>query len=457
MASPAACRKEGRGAVVKGSSCVSAYSTSQLQGWHPSGVTRCNGTAALMGGPGLPEGCLKPGLEGLRPEPLGPLPDFSGIQLPPDPLLLEPAHRFHQRPDALVWEEHTRGLFETGCGAAHRVQQATTAESDHRGSCCHRLNRGDTEILQPRIHKRPTGGHQRFHLLLALAPQQSDRGTRQGFQALSLGAVTHHHQRQTQAIEGFHHQIHPLVGHQTAEAEIDVVARCIPAEALHGNRWVQHLGLTSPELLNAPGGEAGIRQQVIDPLGAELVPLAQGMQLPADQRAKATTGQCGSLQIGVHLIPCVADRGVHIAQMQLLGRGKNPLGHKVAAADHQLSITKVDLFNRHWQQRQVLLHMADTPGQLLDEAGANLTVVKPAARPGRLTIHQRSQLRHDPLLSQQGINGLHHQFRAASGPWREPFVGQDDALGKILLCWIHRTTQPRTLRSLSARCSSCRS
>ena len=113
-----------------------------------------------------------------------------------------------------------------------------------------------------------------------------------------------------------------------------------------------------------------------------MIPLPQDVKLPTDQRPQATTGQYGPLQIGVHLIPGVAHRGVHIAQMQLIGRGENPLGHQVAAADHQLSITQVDLFDCHWQQRQVLLHMADTPGQLLDRAGSNLPAMKPAAWPG---------------------------------------------------------------------------
>jgi hypothetical protein len=127
------------------------------------------------------------------------------------------------------------------------------------------------------------------------------------------------------------------------------VARCIPAEALHGNRWVQHLGLTSPELLNAPGGEAGIRQQVIDPLGAELVPLAQGMQLPADQRPEPPPRQCRSAEVSVHLIPGVSHRRVHVAEMQLIRSRQHPFGHKMTAADHQLGITQVDLLNRQGQ------------------------------------------------------------------------------------------------------------
>ena len=111
MARPAACRKEGREAVVKDSTCVSAYSTSQLQGWHLSGVTHCNGTAALMGRPGLSQEQVKTGLEGFRSEPLSPLPNRTSIQLTPDPVLLKPSHRLYQGADALIREQHTRGLL----------------------------------------------------------------------------------------------------------------------------------------------------------------------------------------------------------------------------------------------------------------------------------------------------------------------------------------------------------
>ena len=142
---------------------------------------------------------------------------------------------------------------------------------------------------------------------------------------------------------------------------------------------MQHLGLAPPELLNAAGSEAGIRQQVIDALGAELVPLAQGMQLPANQRAEPPLRQSGTAEISVHLIPGVTHRCVDVAEMQLIRSRQHPFGHQMTAADHQLGIPQVDLLDRQRKQRQVLLNVAGAPGQLLDRAGADVAPEQPTA------------------------------------------------------------------------------
>ena len=105
------------------------------------------------------------------------------------------------------------------------------------------------------------------------------------------------------------------------------------------------LGVPSPELADPASGETGVGDQVINPLSTQLIPLTQGMQLPTDQGAEATARQAGSPEIGVHLIPGVTHWGMHVTHMQLIGRGQNTLRNQMAAADHQIDITQIDLFN----------------------------------------------------------------------------------------------------------------
>ena len=124
-----------------------------------------------------------------------------------------------------------------------------------------------------------------------MTSQQGDGGPGQRRKAGPFRAIAHHQQRKAQAVEGFHHEINPFVGNQPAEAEVSVVTVRIPAEAIHSHRWMQHVRLASPELADAPGREAGIGHQVIHPLRTELIPLTQGMQLPADQGTEAAAGQ----------------------------------------------------------------------------------------------------------------------------------------------------------------------
>ena len=83
----------------------------------------------------------------------------------------------------------------------------------------------------------------------------------------------------------------------------------------------------------------------------------------------------------MHLIPGVTHGGVHVAEMQLIRGRQHALGHQVAAADHQLRIPKIDLLDRQGQQRQILLHVADPPWELLNRTGADAAPAQPTARP----------------------------------------------------------------------------
>ena len=99
---------------------------------------------------------------------------------------------------------------------------------------------------------------------------------------------------------------------------------------------MDHAGLAPPILADSTRRETGVGNELIHPLGTELIPLPQGMQLPTNQRAKTTAPRQNG-EISVHLVPGVTHRGVHVADMQLLWTGEHTLGHEVAAADHQLS------------------------------------------------------------------------------------------------------------------------
>ena len=150
------------------------------------------------------------------------------------------------------------------------------------------------------------------------------------------------------------------------------------------------------------------------------------MELPADQRAQTAPRQGRVAQVGVHLVPGVAHRGVHVAHMALIRAGEHALGHQMAAAHHQGVVGQVELLDRQGQQRQVLLHMTHPSRQLLDEAGADAAPLQPAAGMAAFAIHQGKQLG----LTEQGIQLTHHQLGASHGPRREPLVHEGNRAGE---------------------------
>ena len=109
----------------------------------------------------------------------------------------------------------------------------------------------------------------------------------------------------------------------------------------------------------------------------------------------------------------------------------------MAAADHQLGIREVDLFNREGEQRQVLLHMAHTPREVLDRTGANRTTLQPAVLAAGLPINKGRQLRSNSLRLKKSINGLNNLLGPAHGARGKPFVNEGDAPRQTLRLQRH--------------------
>ena len=77
---------------------------------HPAGVTRRNGTCALMRPPSPTNRSLKTNGEGLRAEALRPKAETTCIQLTPELLLLELAHRLYKGRHRLFRKQQTCGV-----------------------------------------------------------------------------------------------------------------------------------------------------------------------------------------------------------------------------------------------------------------------------------------------------------------------------------------------------------
>ena len=73
---------------------------------------------------------------------------------------------------------------------------------------------------------------------------------------------------------------------------------------------------------------------MINTLRTELVPLTQSVELTANQGPEPSAHQNGVSEIGVHLIPGVAHRGVDVTHVELIRSCQHSLGHEVTAADH---------------------------------------------------------------------------------------------------------------------------
>ena len=134
----------------------------------------------------------------------------------------------------------------------------------------------------------------------------------------------------------------------------------------------------------------------------------------------------------MHLIPGVTHRCVHITDVQLVWGGQHTFGHQVTAADHKLSGTNINLFDRQWQQRQILLHMAAAPGEVLNRACQHGSAVQPTTQPAGFSINQSSQLRLAAQVSQKGINLFNDLFGTPNRAGREPFMNQSDALREVV-------------------------
>ena len=296
-------------------------------------------------------------------------------------------------------------------------------QGNDRGASGHGLHRRDPEILHTGMDQSPATPQQVLHLVGAPLPQHPDRRASVPQQPVPLRTVPHHQQRQAATVKGLHHQIHPLIGHQASQTQVEVFPGLLPVEALHRHRGVNHHTATPPAAPNAPRRKTGVGHQHVHPLGAELIPLAQLVELPADPRPQRSPGQGIPAQIDVHLIPGIAGRAMHIADVELVRRSEHPLGHQVAAAHHQPMTTQVKLFHRQRQQGQVELHPANPPGQPLNKACGDGAPRQPTPWPPGFPIHQGIEPGR-----QQLIQLPHHRFSTPHCPGAEPFMDQGDRI-----------------------------
>lgn len=114
----------------------------------------------------------------------------------------------------------------------------------------------------------------------------------------------------------------------------------------------------------------------------------------------------------MHLIPRVTHRRVDVADVQLVRRGQHSLGNQVAAADDKFCRLEVDLLNRIREQWQILLHVADTPGQVLNPTRQDGSSTQPTAWSAAFALHKGDQLRLSVESLEELINRLDNQFRS---------------------------------------------
>ena len=132
----------------------------------------------------------------------------------------------------------------------------------------------------------------------------------------------------------------------------------------------------------------------------------------------------------MHLIPGVTDRCVHITDMKLVRRGEHSFADEMTAADHQISIAKIDLLNGHGKEWQILLHMTHSPGQMLNRTGADRPARQPTASASAFTINKSRQNRLPIEVGQQAIQGLNHKLSTTRRSGGEPFMSESDAPGQ---------------------------
>ena len=184
-------------------------------------------------------------------------------QLPPQPIAFKGLQCCFHSAELLLSKQQPGGLSRLLAQATHRIQQATATKPHHRRAGGHGLHWSDAEILQAGIDIGAAASQQLLHLMSRGATKEASGRTRHRLKPGALRAITHHHQGQIQLPAGLHHQIHALVGHQTADREIEIFPGLLPIEARHINWWRQHRGAAAPVTGDALGREARISDQMI--------------------------------------------------------------------------------------------------------------------------------------------------------------------------------------------------
>ena len=159
-----------------------------------------------------------------------------------------------------------------------------------------------------------------------------------------------------------------LVRHHSRGRQVVILFRRVERELTCVDRWINHRGFAAVALVDAPTDEVRVGDKVVNTASGALIPHAHVVKQHARQFGLESMIETRFVQVLMLQIPGIADRRVHVADMQLVRAGQNALGYGMAAGNHQVVARHVQLLDGQRHQGQILLVVRLRLRQLLDES-----------------------------------------------------------------------------------------
>ena len=266
---------------------------------------------------------------------------------------------------------HVLLIKEKACAAFHhRLQRPSPAVRDDGPARSHGLHRHEAEILITGKNESPAPGVMVPQHLGRLTPEELDVAGGHGAQARHLVPLADDDQALSQAREGLHGDIRPLVADELPDHEVEIVPPVRQTEHIHVHGGIDDIRRAAVVLGDAPGDIGGIGHEVVDPVGAQPVPEAQIVEHRGHQHALDPPE---SGRVLVAHVPDIAHGGMAIADMQRAGTGEHALGGSRFAGNDEVVAPQVELFQSQRHEGQIFLVPAPGKGQGTDEGGRDRT------------------------------------------------------------------------------------
>lgn len=158
------------------------------------------------------------------------------------------------------------------------------------------------------------------------------------------------------------------------------------------DRRIDDVGFAAVDFFDAFCDEFRIRDKIVDAVGRTGIPNAHVMQDQLGKGSLEAVVEAGFAQILVREVPGIADRAVHIGNMDLIRAGQDAFGDAVRARNDEVVIGDVELFDGDRHERQIAAVVLLGTGQILNEGRMRFLILDKIALALGQKIHQAEQI-----------------------------------------------------------------
>ena len=160
-------------------------------------------------------------------------------------------------------------------------------------------------------------------------------------------------------------------------SQIEVLLLLAQLERIDVDGREDHMRVAVIHLVDPSRDEIRVRDEMIHRIRRANVPVAHVVQHHARKQRLDAGSQVRLLQVLMLQVPCIADRRMHVADMDLVGARQDALCHGVATRNDQVVAGHVELFDRERHQRQIRAVALFRLRQFLDERGRDVLAAHP--------------------------------------------------------------------------------